>query len=239
MRVMRLFYNQDGSGGGAGGQGNNGGQAQGNAQGQGNGGGGSIPYDRFQTVVQERNNLQGKVSDLERQVQTLAEKGATADTLAAQLREAQQKFEAERSAWGTERAIVGAGITDPEGVEFARLAYERIKAGEDGKKPSITDWLGQRDALPKAVRAYLPDGTAQQGQGGQQGQGANAGGQQGQQQGGQAQGGQQQGKGPAANGGVKSYSGAPAAFTPEAIRSMTPEQYKASREAILAAQAGR
>lgn len=217
---MRLFYNQDGTGGDGG---------------QGNGGGaqepGPIPYGRFQAVVQERNALQDRIAGLERTVQGLTEKGATADTLAAQLREAQQKHEAERSAWGTERAIVGAGITDPEGVEFARLAYERMKPGEDGKKPSITDWLGQRDALPKAVRAYLSDGAAQQGQGGQQGQqgqGANAGGQVGQGQ-------QGQGKGPAANGGVKPYSGAPAAFTAEAVAKMTPEQYRASREAILAA----
>lgn len=230
---MRLFYNQDGSGGGAGGQG----QGQGQGNGGGNGAPGPVPYDRFQAVVQDRNALQGRIVDLERQIQGLTEKGATADTLAAQLREAQTKFESERSAWGTERAIIGAGITDPEGVEFARLAYERMKPGEDGKKPSITDWLGQRDALPKAIRAYLPDGTAQQGQGGQ---GANAGGQQGQQQGKQGQGGQQQGqgqgKGPAANGGVKPYSGAPVTFTPEMVFNMTPEQYLANREAIHAAR---
>ncbi len=48
-------------------------------------------------------------------------------------------------------AIRAAGITDEEGVELTLHAYRR-----DRGAPPIGDWLAQRDALPKGVRAYLP-----------------------------------------------------------------------------------
>lgn len=184
----------------------------------------TIPYDRFSTVVSERNTLKDRVAELERQLQGAAEKAATADTLAGQLREAQAKHAADSEAWGLEKGILGAGITDPEGLDFARLAYQRVQPGADGKKPSITDWLAARDALPRAVLAYLP-AQAQGQQGGAQGQ--------------QGQGQRTGNPPPNANAGTKSYTGSPGTFTPEAISRMTPAEYKAAREAILAQQAKR
>lgn len=195
-----------------------------------------IPYDRFQAVVADRNDLKGKLEEMGRQVQSLTEKAATADTLAAQFREAQAALAKERESWGMERAIIGAGISDPEGVDFTRLAYERVKPDAAGKKPSITDWLGQRDALPKAIQAYMPSGDgAQQGtqQGAQGAQGTQQGAQQGQQAQSNANPGQQGKPPPNANAGTKPFTAAPGTFTPEGIASLTPEQFKANRDAIL------
>jgi hypothetical protein len=64
---------------------------------------------------------------------------------------------AKEQQWQTDRALVAAGITDPEAADIVAHAYGRVAAPEGGTKPSLPEWLAQRDALPKGVRAYLPD----------------------------------------------------------------------------------
>ena len=69
------------------------------------------------------------------------------------------ELEAQASSWQTERDIMGAGITDPEGVEFVRLAWGRL-APEARPKDGLKGWLaeGNRENLPKAVTAYMSPG---------------------------------------------------------------------------------
>lgn len=63
-------------------------------------------------------------------------------------------YRAREHEWAMEREIMGAGITDPEGIDFARMAWQRV---EEGKRPDggVSAWLADRDSLPRAVRAYL------------------------------------------------------------------------------------
>lgn len=69
----------------------------------------------------------------------------------AQLRESS-------AAWQVERDLLAAGLTDPEGMEYARHAYGRV-AEADRPKGGIGEWL-KGDKLPRAVSAYLPTADA-------------------------------------------------------------------------------
>lgn len=57
--------------------------------------------------------------------------------------------------WAVERSILSAGITEGEGLDFTLLAWQRV--AEDARPAGgVAEWLTSRDALPKAVQAYLP-----------------------------------------------------------------------------------
>lgn len=60
----------------------------------------------------------------------------------------------ERATWETERAAMAAGLTDPEGIAFARVAYDRVPP-EQRPEGGIGAWL-KSDSIPRGVRAYLP-----------------------------------------------------------------------------------
>lgn len=115
------------------------------------------------------------------------------------------RLRAEASAWGEERALLAAGIADPEGMDFARHAFSRVPEA-DRPKGGIGEWLKAADKLPKAVAAYLPGTT-----GGAQ---------------------QQAPKAPAHNpnaGTGTPRGGAPAAVTPEAaLRDGTQREHRAA-----------
>lgn len=85
----------------------------------------------------------------------LAEKQQQIDA-AAELTQQLERYQQMERGWATEKAIMGAGITDPEGVEFVRMAYGRL--GDD--RPALSDWLAQADSLPRAVQVYLPQPAA-------------------------------------------------------------------------------
>jgi hypothetical protein len=113
--------------------------------------------ERIRALVAERAQLRA-------QLDAVAPKLAEATTLAAQLAAAQAAqaeaaaaWQAKATAWESERAILAAGITDPEAVEVVTALYARVPAPEGGAKPSLAAWLAARDALPRGVRAYLPD----------------------------------------------------------------------------------
>ena len=87
---------------------------------------------------------------------TAAEQGAAA---ASTLTAALDGYKAKEVSWGEARASRGAGITDADGIEFARHAYARLPA--EGR-PAISDWLGAKDKLPRGLQAYLPQPAGQQ-----------------------------------------------------------------------------
>jgi hypothetical protein len=121
---------------------------------QGEGGKAPIPYDRFQQVVAEKNALNERVGALEKEARTYQERAATADTLAKQLEEARTKHAADASAWDRQRALMGAGITDPDDVELADYYYSKAP---DKDRPAMGDWIkGFRDDPNKAPKALRP-----------------------------------------------------------------------------------
>jgi hypothetical protein len=161
-----------------------------------------------------------RAEELAAQVTELSEKAAelgkiteTRDQLAKQLNE----LEAHKNAWETERSFLQAGLTDAEGLEFARIAYSRLPENE---RPAIADWLANRDQLPKAVQAYLP---ASQAQAPTEPQPAP----------------QQKAAAPInPNNGVVPTSNAPENFPPGSISSMSVDAYRQHRDAIIASISG-
>ena len=97
------------------------------------------------------------MKELEGRVGELAPLAESAEKYKAQVEEAKAASKAEREALRIEREISAAGITDSEGMEYVQHAYSRLPS--EGRPP-LAEWLGNKDSLPKAVRAYLPEAPA-------------------------------------------------------------------------------
>ncbi len=86
-----------------------------------------------------------RIAELEAQLEGLRASASKAERLAKQLEELQ----VERAAWQ-------AGVTDPEGIEVARLFWGKL-AEKD--RPTLGDWLSGLKAdpstAPRALAAYL------------------------------------------------------------------------------------
>lgn len=93
----------------------------------------------------EDRGAKARIAELEAQLEALKATATKAETLAAQL----EDMRLERAAWQ-------AGVTDPEGIEVARLFHGKLPAKD---RPSLGDWLGQLKAdpstAPRALAAYL------------------------------------------------------------------------------------
>lgn len=116
-----------------------------------------VPYERFSEVAGERKALAARVAELE---------ASAADTarLSAALDAEKGGRKAERAAWEEERALLRGGITDPEGVEVARLLFGR--APEEARAGGIAGWLdglrAEGATVPRPLQPYLspPGGAA-------------------------------------------------------------------------------
>lgn len=98
--------------------------------------------------------LLGRVKELEAKVGELEPLATSAEKWRAAADEAKALTKAEREALRIEREIMAAGILDAEGAEYVQHAYSKLPA--DGRPP-LTEWLANREGLPKAVRAYLAE----------------------------------------------------------------------------------
>ena len=153
--------------------------------------------------------LVARVKELEGRVGELAPLAESAEKYKAQVEEAKAASKAEREALRIEREISAAGITDSEGMEYVQHAYSRLPS--EGRPP-LAEWLGNKDSLPKAVRAYLPEAPAPAAA---PAVGAPL---------------------PKSNAGtVTQTPPATTTWTPEAIMRLTPAEYKANSAAIQAA----
>ena len=152
--------------------------------------------------------LVARVKELEGRVSELAPLAESAEKYKAQIEEVKAASKAEREALRIEREISAAGITDAEGMEYVQHAYSRLPS--EGR-PTLAEWLGNKDALPKAVRAYMPEGGTPPTPAAPPAPPP-----------------------PAANAGATDApKGAPSQYSPEAISRMSPAEYKAARAAIL------
>lgn len=193
----------------------------------------ALPKERIAEINQNRREAENRAAELEAQLKDAQKKAATADALTAQLTEVNSRYESDRLGWASERAIVSVGVTDQEGVDVIRALYDRVQPDAKGNKPTIGDWLGNRDALPKAVRTYLPEAAAPAAAEPAPGQGA----------GGQpavpAAGGTPRpapagaGNVPPANAGARPFTAAPAQFSPQSIAQMPREEFAAALPNIL------
>ena len=105
---------------------------------------------RIRQLVEQVKALQGRVAELE---PAAAEVGS----YRTQLEELKGTTKAEREALRLEREIYASGITEEEGIEYVQHAYSKLAADA---RPPIGEWLANREALPRAVRAYMPEANA-------------------------------------------------------------------------------
>jgi hypothetical protein len=157
---------------------------------------------RIRQLISRVKELEGRVGELT----PLAEQ---ADKYRTQVEEVKAASKAEREALQIEREISSAGITDAEGMEYVQHAYGKLPA--EGRPP-LAEWLAAKDALPRAVRAYLPEATPA------------------------AAPAPTTMTMPKANAGVTSQQPvvSPSAWNEAAIAKMSPSEWKANKAAILA-----
>lgn len=113
---------------------------------------------RIETLSRRESELKAKLAAAEAKTTELqaaiAEHGKAAKGW-EKLQQERDSLLAEKAGWAEERAIVAAGVTEQEGVDFVRLAWSRLP--EDQRpKGGPAEWLSTRDKLPKGVQAYLP-----------------------------------------------------------------------------------
>lgn len=171
----------------------------------------ATPAPETNGAAERIRQLVARVKELEGRVGELTPLAESAEKWRSQVEEVKAASKAEREALRVEREIAAAGITDAEGIEYVQHAYGRLPA--EGKPP-LAEWLGNKDALPKAVRAYLPEAAP-------------------------AAPATPAAPAPVAmprsNAGTVAQAPAQAnAFSAEAISRMTPAEFKANRDAIFA-----
>ena len=113
--------------------------------------------DRIVALSAEKAQLRSQLDSLAPQLAAAATMRSELDTLRAQHDAARAEWQAAQTGWTTERAILSAGIVDPEAADIVAHAYGRVPTPAEGAKPTLSEWLANREALPKGVRAYLPD----------------------------------------------------------------------------------
>lgn len=116
--------------------------------------------DRIVALSAEKAQLRSQLDSLAPQLAAAATMQSELDALRAQHDAARAEWQAAQTGWTTERAILSAGIVDPEAADIVAHAYSRVATPAEGAKPTLAEWLANREALPKGVRAYLPDAGA-------------------------------------------------------------------------------
>ena len=167
---------------------------------------------RIRALVAEKKQLEAQLAEAR-------ELATGADKWKQKYEEAQSTYKSEREAARLERDILAAGVTDAEGIEYVQHAYSKLPA--EGRPP-LAEWLGNRDALPRAVKAYLsePASVAPMASHGPSSTPAPT---------------------PAPTpmprsntGAVSATQPAPTAWSAEAISKLSPAEFKANRDAIMA-----
>ena len=116
--------------------------------------------DRIVALAAEKAALKAQLDSLQSKAGEAQRWQSEAETARAEYDKARTEWQQQQTTWQTERAMLSAGITDPEAPDIVQAAYAKVQPGESGAKPTLSEWLANRDALPKGVRAYLPDGVA-------------------------------------------------------------------------------
>ena len=112
----------------------------------------AVPYDRFQTVNEQRKEYQAKVADLTAQLAAVEKQAGAADALFTQLESVNATLESERQAWTQERSLMGAGLLDQEARDLAMWSYNRQDADS---RPPLSEWLDGMRAEGAEVPQYL------------------------------------------------------------------------------------
>lgn len=117
----------------------------------------TIPYDRFQGVVTEKNDLATKLAAAEKELSQWQQKGATADTLAKQLEAAKAETASLQQRYDLTRNLGAAGLADPEVQDLFAHKWQGLPEKD---RPAIDQWVKGLTAepakAPVTLRPFLP-----------------------------------------------------------------------------------
>lgn len=115
----------------------------------------TIPYERFQKVVSERDSWRSKHESAQEEMQTLTERSATVDTLGRELELARTKIATLESDGDLNMQLAERGF-DSEGRSVVRMLHDKLPE-ED--RPNTVDWVDSMkdDASkrPKSLFGYF------------------------------------------------------------------------------------
>ena len=113
----------------------------------------TVPYERFETAVREKQAMAAEVATLKTEVQGLAERAATAGTLASELETWKMKAAEAEGRFGRYKAIGSAlDTSDPDAIEAVEWQYGKLP--EEGR-PELEPWLTDLKAKPEEAPAVL------------------------------------------------------------------------------------
>lgn len=118
---------------------------------------GWIPEDRLSKAVADRQTAQSALDAATAELEQLRASAEVAETKRAEAEATATALQGERSSWATERQLMLAGVTDPEGLQIAQILWDRMEA--DQRPESISQWV-HSEAAPRAIRAYIPSPEA-------------------------------------------------------------------------------
>ena len=79
----------------------------------------TIPYERFQTVNEQRKEAEQTIASLKAQLADVQKQAGAADALFSQVETLNKTLESERQTWNQERTLMGAGLLDKEARDLA------------------------------------------------------------------------------------------------------------------------
>jgi hypothetical protein len=116
---------------------------------------GWIPEDRLSKMATDKREALAQLEAARQEAANLKAKAEQVESLTAELTEARNHAQTLTTNHGRQLDVYRHGVTDSEDVADLLAIFER-RAPEG---VSLSDWLGNRDALPKSVSALLT-GTA-------------------------------------------------------------------------------
>lgn len=109
---------------------------------------------KFREERRRHRQANERISQLESELTQLRPKAQNAEQLNKRITDLEAKHAADRSGWDLEKAAMGAGITDAEGLLVARTLHSNLPEKD---RPAIGSWLSELRKDPtKAPRSLQP-----------------------------------------------------------------------------------
>lgn len=111
---------------------------------------GAVPKADLDALAEKLTAAEARVTELEAEVAA----AAAATEKVAELEGKVAELEGQVVSEQIEKTMIIAGLIDPEGQEICRMCWDMLP--EDKRPASLSEWLADKDNLPKAVLAYMP-----------------------------------------------------------------------------------
>ena len=177
-----------------------------------------IPKSRLYQVLEQKRQLQTQLEGLTSRMGELESTLQAAQALTSRVQELEASLETTRAQATTERTLFQSGLRDEEGLKVAQMLYN---AQPEEGRPSLAEWM---ENPPRAVQAYLEQPQTQTQAPVSEAAPVET-----------AQAAPAPAAQPAANRGAIPQPASSSPFSAENINRMSPSEYQAQRDSILAA----